>query len=253
MMMLDEVQLPTTRRPVILPVVASLQHDEGAYPAVLAPQLASELAQRVALARLAQRDEPVTVNELTQRLAHHIDRGAKALLLLTWGLQKTAADLFAGASSAFRQTGQSQLGLTTLARPTVAVHGVVPMGPMGGFIPVQQRFDRLVAIVPGWHTVYTCVQSEQATILVPHALPSQPCCHSGHGLAAQLEIGLCAALCPAHFHPETSLLDERPCEWVQDGAIYAAYLAQLLCGALDSACVRSLSSVRLAAVPSASA
>jgi hypothetical protein len=253
MMMHDEVQLPTTRCPVILPVVASLQRGEEADPGVLAPLLARELAQQVALARFAQRDEPVTVNELAQRLAHYIDRGAKALLLLPWCLQDVAADLIAGASSALRQTGQSQLGLTTLARPTVAVHGVVPMGPMGGFIPVQQRFDRLVALVPGWHTVYTCVQSEQATILVPHALPSQPCCHSGSGLAAQLEMGLCAALWPAHVHSGTSLLDERPCEWVKDGAIYAAYLAQLLCGALDSACARSLSSVRLAATSSASA
>lgn len=77
MMTHDEVQLPTTRRPVILPVVASLQHGEGAYPGVLASLLAHELAQRVAFARSAQRDEPVTVSELVQRLAHHIDRGPR--------------------------------------------------------------------------------------------------------------------------------------------------------------------------------
>ncbi len=251
-----EVHLPIVRRPVLLPVVASLQHGKGAYPGVLAPLLATALAQRVAQARFVQLDELVTVDELAHRLAHHIDRGTKDVLLLPWGLQDVAADLIDGATRALRQTGESEVDLSPLPRPTVAVHGVSPMGPLGGFIPVQERLDRLVALVPGWHTVYTCLRGEQATIIVPHALPEQQrlCCLSCGDLAAQLEMGLFAALCPDHLNPETYLLDERSCrEKRQDGAIYAAYLAQLLCGALDRARARSQSAVRQGATPSATA
>jgi hypothetical protein len=253
MMMQHVVHLPKVRRPVILPVVASLQHGEGAYPRSLAPLLATELAQRVAQARFVRLDEPVTLNELAHRLAHHIDRGAKVLFLLPWCLQEAAAGLFDGATRALRQTGESQVDLTTLPRPTVAVQGILPMGPMGGFIPVQERLDRLVALVPGWHTVYTCLHGERAAIIVPHALPNQPCRQPGGDLAAQLEMGLFAALCPAHLNPETYLLDDRPCRWRQDGAIFAAYLAQLLCGAIDRACSRSRSPVCQGATPSATA
>jgi hypothetical protein len=252
-MMHHVVHLPNARRPVILPVVASLQHGEGACPRFLAPLLATELAQRVEQARFVQLDEPVTLNELAHRLAHHIDRGAKVLFLLPWCLQEAAADLIDSATRALRQTGESQVDLTTLPRPTVAVHGVLPMGPMGGFIPVQERLDRLVALVPGWHTVYTCLQGERAALVVPHALPSQPCRQPGGDLAAQLEMGLFAALCPAHLNPEAYLLDERTCRWGQDGAIFAAYLAQLLCGVLDWACSRSQSPVRQGVTPSATA
>ena len=255
MMMQHVVHLPKVRRPVILPVVASLQHSEGAYPRFLAPLLATELAQRVAQARFVQLDELVKVNELAHRLAHHIDRGAKVLFLLPWCLQEATADLIDGATTALRQTGEGKVDLTTLPRPTVAVQGILPMGPLGGFIPVQERLDRLVALVPGWHTVYTCLRGEQATIIVPHALPEQQrlCCLSCGDLAAQLEMGLFAALCPAHLNPEAYLLDERPCRWRQDGAIFAAYLAQLLCGALDRACSRSQSPVRQGVTPSATA
>jgi hypothetical protein len=254
-MMYGKVQLPTTRRPIILPVVASPQENEEAYPGFLAPLLVTALAQRVAQTRFVQLDAPVAVNELTHRLTHHIDRGVKDVLLLPWCLQYVATDLIDGATRALRQTGEREVGLSTLPRPTVAVHGVLPIGPLGGFIPVQERLDRLVALVPGWHAVYTCLRSEQATFLVPLALLEQQrlCRQSGEDLAAQLEMGLCAALCPDHFNAEMSLRDERPCRWRQDGPIYVAYLAQLLCGALDSACSRSQSPVRQAITPLASA
>src|SRR2546429_273391 len=81
--------------------------------------------------------ESLLVVKLCQRSWHRI-------LVLPWCLPQSATAVVACARNALQRTGADSRALSSskLQRPEIAAHGVLPTGPLGGFVPPQPRLDR---------------------------------------------------------------------------------------------------------------
>jgi hypothetical protein len=217
------------RCPLILPVVEHTHLDESEQ-ATSEARCASGIAQRIERACRATSHEPVSRRDLPACLDDLLRQHVHQIILLPWCLQGSASNLLARATSALQQGSQHQVSSRVIQRPRVHVHGVSSAGPLGGFIPAQERLDRCVAQLPGWHTMYTCLQAEHAAILVPQTAQARMQFKHRKDIA-QLELALFSELSPDEPLHHLFCLDDA---LLKDATIYAGYLMQLLCRAIES-------------------
>ncbi len=159
-------------------------------------------------------------------------RGTRRILVLPWYLSQATDKLVACVTTALQRAGAEPASMTlhTLKRPAVPAQGVLPAGPLGGFLPPQPRLDRLVERWPGWSQDCTIVCTGRVSILVQHAsaLPRDTGVRSEE--VEQLEQALRVSLYPDRPAGQSARLDTR---LSRDGAIYARYLQDILCAACD--------------------
>ena len=214
---------------LLLPVAASLPGSVGDAPShdIL---LANALLQEVTRIRLVKQHVWSRFDCLESQLA--CQPGRYRLLVLPWCLPQGADALVACARHALQRRGADLLSLssTVLKRPEVAVQGVLPAGPLGGFLPAQPRLDRLVERWPGWSREYTLLRTRRITLLVQH--PSALAASAGAkcGEDEQLERLLWAGISP---HQSAGKALRPDATLARDGALYARYLRDLLCTACD--------------------
>lgn len=217
-------------RPVLVPVVDRTPSDERGHPAV-ATLLVTAIIQRVERLCPVTTTEPVAVSEVEAGLTHLLRQGVQQIVLVPWCLQHASTDLIKRAASVLQQARPGKVDITTMQRPLLAVHGASPMGPLGGLICVQERLDPSVGLLPGWPKVYTCLQAEQAHLLLLCAFQKHTIFQREKN-SSPLEIALLHELCPDQGERDVPRLDAM---LVRDGAIYAGYLVQLLRAVIETA------------------
>ncbi len=217
-------------RPVIIPVVDHAQGDKSEQH-VVATLLAAALAQRVAQVRPVTAIDPLPVSKLGVGLKQLLLQSVEQMVLVPWTLQNGTADLMGATLLALGRWEKRTLSITTIPRPLVHVHGASPAGAFGGLLAVQERLDPYVAQLPGWQKVYTILQSGRVHILLPSSL-QQHRSHRNERDVSQLEMALLYELCPEGREHGLSRLDAT---LINDGAIYAGYLARLLTEAIELA------------------
>jgi hypothetical protein len=168
-----------------------------------------------------------SVLEVSARL-----RGRRHILVLPWHLPQATDELVACATTALQRAGAAltSLSVSPLKHPVVPVQGVLPAGPLGGFLPPQPRLDRLVERWPGWSQDSTLLRTERVSILVQH--PSALTRDSGARSEEdeQPEQALWASLYPDRPAGKSRRLETSLC---RDGALYARYLRDIMCAACD--------------------
>lgn len=222
-----------TRNPLLLlPVAASLPgrvSDAQSHSILLADALLQEVVRIRPVKQHAWSSfaclESLLVDKASQQGRHR-------LLVLPWCLPQETDAVVACARNALQRSGAdlSLLSSSTLKRPEIAAHGVLPTGPLGGFVPPQPRLDRLVERWPGWTQEYTLLQTARMTILVQHpsAFAASACVKREED--EQLEQLLWAGLSP---HQPARKALHTDATLARDGALYARYLRDLLCAACD--------------------
>ncbi len=203
--------------------------DEHGHPAV-ATLLVTAITRRVERLCPVTTTEPVAVSDVEAGLTHLLHQGMQQIVLVPWCLQHASTDLIKRAASVLQQVRPGEVDITTMQRPLIPVHGASPMGPLGGLICVQERLDPYITLLPGWGKVYTCLQAEQAYILLLCAFQKHASLQREKDISP-LEIALLHELCPDQGERGLPRLDAM---LVRDGAIYAGYLVQLLRAVIDT-------------------
>jgi hypothetical protein len=217
-------------RPVLVPVVDRTSSDESGQQHV-ATLLVTAITQRVERLCPVTTIEPVAMSDMEAGLKNLLHQSVQQIVLVPWCLQHASADLIKHTASVLQQARPGEVDITTMQRPLLPVHGASPVGPLGGFICVQERLDPSVALLPGWPKVYTCLQAGQAHILLLCARQTHTFFQREKNISP-LEIALLHELCPDQGERDVPRLDAM---LVRDGAIYAGYLVQLLRAVIETA------------------
>ena len=109
--------------------------------------------------------ESLLVVKTCQRSWHRI-------LVLPWCLPQSAEAVVACARNAFQRTGADLLSLSSskLQRPEIAAHGVLPTGPLGGFVPPSACREGTAPgcdLCQGWGSVCTLPAGRAVLVMRP--------------------------------------------------------------------------------------
>jgi hypothetical protein len=222
-------------RLVLLPIVHHIYQDASKQPSP-ATLLVTAIVERAARFRPVTTSPLAAASDLPARLRFELEQGRRHVLLVPWGLQLRASELINELVSTLHPASEWQLHVETVQRPTIELPGVSPAGPLGGLLHIQQRLDHFVARLPGWHTAYTRIRTQQASILLlssPHALTDQ----QAEKEFPQLEKALLSVLSTNKEEQGVPGLDTM---LLKDTRVYTGYLLKLLQAVIDLECEQAI-------------
>ncbi len=216
---------------VILPVVEQDQR-EGSEQVSLASLFATEVAQRIQRTSTAQVQcaIPTTLKNFSVSFTMLLQQDARLFLLLPWCLQGATMALIDYATHVLQQDRTYRVLNTTVHRPQIHITDATSRGPLSSYFCVQTRLDQCVMQLPGWHTLYTCLQTKQRTLLLPQSVQifwEQPK-QSTH--ISLLEMALFAQCFPEHTLSQVMQVDAA---LLQDAAVYLDYLTHVMSQTID--------------------